>query len=150
MLGKKSIFRITNASGVPLNYIIGSDGKVVDAWYGYEEGHPRAIEALQKIGGELAEAISREANAKAMQSADEVAAAAQKLFEAIRTADYDHDWLGTVDWKHFPAKGVKYEVNNNRSGWVRWVCTKFKANPITDVRLGKVFADSRRPANGPF
>jgi hypothetical protein len=25
---------------------------------------------------------------------------------------------------------------------VKWVCVKFKANPITDVKLGKVFAGS--------
>jgi len=36
--------------GVPLNYIIDRDGKVVDAWYGYEEGHPRALAALKKAG----------------------------------------------------------------------------------------------------
>ena len=29
--------------GVPIHYIIDRDGKVVDAWYGYEEGHPRAL-----------------------------------------------------------------------------------------------------------
>jgi len=36
--------------GVPLNYIIDREGKVVDAWYGYEEGHPRALTALKKAG----------------------------------------------------------------------------------------------------
>jgi len=37
-------------SGVPLNYIIDKEGKVVDTWYGYEEGHPRALAALKKAG----------------------------------------------------------------------------------------------------
>ena len=37
-------------SGVPLNYIIDRDRKVVDAWYGYEEGHKQAITALEKLG----------------------------------------------------------------------------------------------------
>jgi hypothetical protein len=37
-------------SGVPLNYIIDAQGKVVDAWYGYQEGHPRALAALKKAG----------------------------------------------------------------------------------------------------
>jgi peroxiredoxin len=36
--------------GVPLHYIIDRAGKVVDAWYGYEEGHPRALAALEKAG----------------------------------------------------------------------------------------------------
>ena len=37
-------------SGVPLNYVIDREGKVVDAWYGYERGHKRAIAALEKSG----------------------------------------------------------------------------------------------------
>lgn len=36
--------------GVPLNYIIDREGKVVDTWYGYEEGHKRALAALEKAG----------------------------------------------------------------------------------------------------
>ncbi len=40
-------------SGVPLNYIIDREGKVVDAWYGYEKDHKRAIAALQKLGLKL-------------------------------------------------------------------------------------------------
>jgi peroxiredoxin len=40
-------------TGVPLNYVIGRDGKIVDAWYGYEEGHPRAKAVLKKLGVEL-------------------------------------------------------------------------------------------------
>jgi len=43
------------ASGVPLNYIIDRDGKVVDAWYGYENGHPRARAVLGKLGIKLPE-----------------------------------------------------------------------------------------------
>ena len=43
-------FRDYKGSGVPLNYIIDRQGKVVDTWYGYEEGHPRALTALKKAG----------------------------------------------------------------------------------------------------
>jgi thiol-disulfide isomerase/thioredoxin len=43
-------FRDYKMSGVPLNYIIDAQGKVVDAWYGYQEGHPRALAALKKAG----------------------------------------------------------------------------------------------------
>jgi peroxiredoxin len=35
-------------SAVPMTYVIGRDGKVVDAWYGYEEG--RAPRVLKKLG----------------------------------------------------------------------------------------------------
>ena len=41
------------SSGVPLNYIIDRQGRVVEAWYGYEEGHEQAIAALKKAGAEL-------------------------------------------------------------------------------------------------
>jgi len=37
-------------SGVPLNYIIDKSGKVADAWYGYEKGHPRALRLLGELG----------------------------------------------------------------------------------------------------
>ncbi|OHB63359.1 MAG: hypothetical protein A2Y77_06960 [Planctomycetes bacterium RBG_13_62_9] len=37
-------------TGVPLNYVIDPQRKVVDAWYGYEEGHKRAVAALKKAG----------------------------------------------------------------------------------------------------
>jgi peroxiredoxin len=40
-------------AGIPLNYIIDREGKVVDAWIGYEEGHPRALIALKKAGLEV-------------------------------------------------------------------------------------------------
>lgn len=40
-------------STVPLNYIIDRKGKVVDAWYGYEEGHKRAFTALKMAGLKL-------------------------------------------------------------------------------------------------
>ncbi len=49
----KVYFRDYRGKGVPLNYIIDREGKIVDAWYGYEEGHKRAIEALEKLGVKL-------------------------------------------------------------------------------------------------
>jgi glutathione peroxidase-family protein len=44
----KTAFQDYKSSGVPLNYIIDREGKIVDAWYGY--GHKRATEALEKLG----------------------------------------------------------------------------------------------------
>ena len=40
-------------SGVPLHYIIDRQGKVVEAWYGTQEGHPRALAALKRAGLEI-------------------------------------------------------------------------------------------------
>ena len=49
-------FRDYKASGVPLNYVIDRQGKIVDVWYGYEEGHKRALAALKKAGLKIEEA----------------------------------------------------------------------------------------------
>jgi peroxiredoxin len=50
--GKKPYFDY-RVNGVPTNYIIDREGKIVDSWLGYEEGHKRAIEALEKLGVKL-------------------------------------------------------------------------------------------------
>jgi hypothetical protein len=126
----------------PTSYIIDRDGKVVDAWLGYDKGEPRAIAAIEKTGGPLAEAIRQDMAAKAAKSAPEVAAAAQRLFEVLRTADYDHEGISTRDCKNNPAKEINYNPMRGDRAWVRWVCKKFKANPITDVKLGNVVANS--------
>ena len=49
----KIYFRDYRGHGVPLNYIIDREGKIADAWYGYEEGHKRAKVAMEKLGVEL-------------------------------------------------------------------------------------------------
>jgi peroxiredoxin len=46
----RSSYEDYKCSGVPLNYIIDKQGKVVDTWYGYEKGHKRALAALEKAG----------------------------------------------------------------------------------------------------
>ena len=35
-------------TAVPMTYLIGRDGKVVEAWYGYDEGQTEG--ALKKVG----------------------------------------------------------------------------------------------------
>ncbi|MBN2593050.1 MAG: redoxin domain-containing protein [Sedimentisphaerales bacterium] len=46
----KTGFNSYKMSGVPLNYIIDKEGKIVDIWYDYEKGHKRALAALEKAG----------------------------------------------------------------------------------------------------
>jgi peroxiredoxin len=67
----KTSFGDYRASGVPLNYIIDREGNIVDAWYGYETGHRRAIAAVKKLGVELPEAIPGAEAAKNPQSSEE-------------------------------------------------------------------------------
>jgi peroxiredoxin len=66
---RKVQFQDYHGSGVPLNYIIDREGKIVDVWYGYEKGHARALAAIQKAGGDLAAAIRQDAKARAERSA---------------------------------------------------------------------------------
>ena len=51
-------FRGYRISGVPVNYVIDRQGKVVDAWYGYEEGHTRAKAALAKAGFKAPQSVA--------------------------------------------------------------------------------------------
>ncbi len=37
-------------SAVPLNYLIGADGRVIRAWYGYEKDDPAVRQALESLG----------------------------------------------------------------------------------------------------
>ena len=53
MAARKVAFDDYKKNGDPLNYIIDREGKVVDAWCGYEDGHKRAIAALEKSGVKL-------------------------------------------------------------------------------------------------
>ena len=48
--GLKMAFQDYRVSGVPVHYILDTEGRVVDTWYGYEEGHARAKAALKKAG----------------------------------------------------------------------------------------------------
>ena len=52
---REAAYKGYKANGVPLNYIIDRQGKVVDTWYGYEQGHKRALAALKKAGVKLEE-----------------------------------------------------------------------------------------------
>ncbi len=67
---------------------------------------------------------------------------ATTLFEAIQGADYDYFLNSTkIDvWQEFPhPDDVDYTVHTDCPGWVDWVCTTFRRNPIVRVELGEVF-----------
>jgi len=46
-------FKDYKVGGVPTNYIIDKEGKIIDGWLGYEKGHKRALTALEKAGLKL-------------------------------------------------------------------------------------------------
>ena len=49
----KTGFFTYGATSAPVNYVLDREGKIVDAWLGYEKGHKRAIAALEKAGLKL-------------------------------------------------------------------------------------------------
>ena len=87
-------------------------------------------------------AVTQRGSSPIAKTADEVAAAAQRLFQAIRDGRLRQGLEQAQGLEQFPAKDVDYCVDHGFPFWVKWVCNKFKADPIVDVQLGKVFADS--------
>lgn len=72
---------------------------------------------------------------------------ATQIFDAIKTADYNKDWLINDTWHHFLPQNASYEVSHGYPDWVLWMCRTFKENPIVLIELGKVFKDKDgRPA----
>ncbi len=75
----------------------------------------------------------------------EVLAAARELFGRIRNADYDRfvDEAGNRRTNHFafPTADL-YTVQSDYGGFVQWICTHFRDNPIVSVELGEVFTDT--------
>jgi beta-lactamase regulating signal transducer with metallopeptidase domain/peroxiredoxin/outer membrane lipoprotein-sorting protein len=128
------------------SYVIDRTGKIVASLYELGEDDEPFLEkadgALQKAGGELGAGVQRSIDARVAKSAEEVSATAERFFQALRAADYNKDWTKPKDWNQFPAPGLDYCVDHGFPFWVKWVCNKFKTNPIVDVQLGKVFADS--------
>ncbi len=43
-------YRRYKMSGVPLNYLIDREGRIVDAWYGFRKSDPRMKKALRRLG----------------------------------------------------------------------------------------------------
>jgi peroxiredoxin len=84
-------FQDYRGSGVPLNYVIDREGKVVDAWYGYEKGHPRAMAALEKTGGRLKEAIRQAKQAKSARPAKDAGKPPSSLLDGLRSALGEED-----------------------------------------------------------
>jgi peroxiredoxin len=79
----KIAFQDYRASGVPVNYVIDREGKVVDAWYGYEKGHPRAKAALAKAGLDM--------KASPKPSTKEKSSAIDRIFQALGAAAEEED-----------------------------------------------------------
>ena len=47
---RDTVWQGYKASGVPVNYIIDREGRIADAWSGYQKGHKRALNVLERLG----------------------------------------------------------------------------------------------------
>ena len=74
----------------------------------------------------------------ALEHADEIIEAAERLFDRIRNADYDGFLTSEKNWNEFPTSG--YYMAHQRHDKLRvWICKTFRDNPIVSVELGEVF-----------
>jgi uncharacterized iron-regulated protein len=70
-----------------------------------------------------------------------IVAAADRLIDAIRKADYDNPKKWKADpgaWKNFIKPD--YCVYTDYPAWVQWICENFRDNPIVRVEYGQVYA----------
>ena len=84
-----------------------------------------------EYGSDWEKQIREAKHREAMADAAAIRQAAERLFAAIRSANYQHP----ENWQNFPAPDVDYTVHSDYPGWVRWVCQRFSTNPIVDVEL---------------
>jgi hypothetical protein len=145
-------WRITYGKGlVEAGLVKQLDGASVVASEGFHYGQPIPNWSAAHLGplnawhygSHWEDVLRKQKQEKAMQFADEVETAAKRLFQAIRTADYNRDWQTAGQWQHFLPEDIDYTVNHDLPAWVNWICAKFKTNPIVEVQLGKVFLDGK-------
>lgn len=82
--------------------------------------------------------IVQDRNSHGMEYAQEVHAAAESLFDKIKTADYEHYLKPGVHWTEFPIVGY-YQTDHWFDVLVPWICNTFKQDPIVSMELGQVF-----------
>ena len=91
-----------------------------------------------KFGENWEEEYRKKEHKYALGHPEVIKTAAEKLFNAVRNADYEHHSDGS-HWRNFLSETTDYQVHHHFDRWVRWVCKTFSENPIESVELGEVF-----------
>lgn len=89
-------------------------------------------------------------NQEAIAHAEEAQHTTTQIVDAIKTADYDKDWLKDDAWHHFLPDNLGYQAYKGYNDWVLWMCRTFKANPIVSVEYGKVYQDRKGRPTVPY
>jgi hypothetical protein len=131
-----------------------ADAKGFIEWMSQSWGQPRREWSARSLGPLDAWQLGsdwekRAAAAKLGNWANEtnaVCLAAIRLFDAIRKANYEKPG----DWRKFPAPDVEYQVYTDYPAWMRWICQRFRTNPIVAVNLGEVTQLTDKSAALPY
>jgi hypothetical protein len=116
--------------------------KLRAAWWGQPRREWQALGPLNAwhYGSDWEKLMRDTKHREALQDAPAIRREAQRLFDALRKADYQKPG----DWQSFPAPDVDYTVHTDYPAWMQWVCRHFLTNPIVKVDLGEVLLDSNR------
>ena len=131
-----------------------ADAKGFIEWMSQSWGQPRREWSARSLGPlnawQLGSGWERQAAAAKLQNwaneTNAVRQAAMRLFDAIRTANYEKPG----DWRTFPSPDVEYQVYTDYPAWMRWICQRFRTNPIVAVDLGEVTQDAENHAAVPY
>ncbi|MBI5388285.1 MAG: hypothetical protein HZA90_26775 [Verrucomicrobia bacterium] len=114
------------------------------AWMSKDWGQPRREWSAASLGplhawhygSEWRKAMRDGALREASRRPEVVLPHAQRLFAAIRRADYTRDWKQKDAWMHFLPEDTDYLAASGFNAWVDWVCREFSTNPIVEIELG--------------
>jgi hypothetical protein len=111
-------------------------------WWGQPRRDWQALGPLNAwhYGSDWEKKLREAKHQDALANSAAIKQTAERLFEAIRKADYEHPG----DWRSFPSPDVDYTVHSDYPGWMRWVCQHLRTNPIVKVELGEVLLSSKR------
>jgi hypothetical protein len=90
-----------------------------------------------KSGDNWEEEYRKKEHKYALEHPEVIKTAAEKLFNAVRNADYEYHSDGS-HWKSFLPETTDYQVHHHFDSWVQWICKTFRENPIESVELDEV------------
>jgi len=131
-----------------------SDPRGFTEWMSQSWGQPRREWSARSLGPlntwQLGSDWEKQAAVARLQNlaneTNAVRLAAIRLFDAIRKANYEKPG----DWRKFPAPDVEYQVYTDYPAWMKWICQRFRTNPIAAVELGEVTQHNDNQAAVPY
>jgi hypothetical protein len=131
-----------------------ADSKGFVEWMSRSWGQPRVEWSSRSLGplnawhygSDWEKKITAAKFANLANETNDVRRAAMRLFDAIRTANYEKPG----DWRKFPAADIEYQVHTDYPAWMKWICQHFHTNPIVAVDLGEVTQHGEHRAALPY